>query len=202
MSTKLLESLRPTPVVKELRALTSEDFGSQYAGVAFLMVRIEDDAGALLQGLDAGAVAAATAEPLAFTTVIHSAVTRVASQTGAAYLEAHRIRLVRGNYYVVPLRKLSDAEAFSGRISVGRAHNKDVVLRDSSVSKFHGWFEVDGSGQYFYADAGSKNGSLRNGNSLAPKQLSRLDVGDELRLGSIEARFWLPGTLWDVIRRP
>ena len=29
VSTKLLESLRPTPVVKELRALTSEDFGSQ-----------------------------------------------------------------------------------------------------------------------------------------------------------------------------
>ena len=199
---KLLESLRPPPIVKELSSLSREEFGSQYAGVAFLMVRVEDGAGALLQGLDAGTAAAAAAEPLAFTTVIHSAAMRGTVQTGAAYLEAHRIRLVRGNYYVVPLRKQSEDGAFSGRISLGRVRNKDVVLRDGSVSKFHGWFEVDEAGQYFYADSGSKNGSLLNGDAMAPKKLGQLEVGDELRFGSIEALFWLPGTLWDVIRRP
>ena len=67
-------------------------------------------------------------------------------------------------YFAVPVRKRDDSDAlFMGRISIGRARNKDIVLRHSSVSKFHAWFEADDSENLHLCDAGSTNLTHVNG---------------------------------------
>ena len=111
-------------------------------------------------------------------------------------------RLRDSRYFVVPLRKRAEVDALSmDRISVGRARNKDIVLRDPSVSKFHGWFEVDEDRVYHYADAGSKNGSTANGRRLEARQPAVLNPGDTLVMGSIEALLAPPELLWKALNK-
>jgi hypothetical protein len=110
-------------------------------------------------------------------------------------------RLEVGSHFVVPLRKRPGAEAaYAERISVGRARNKDVVLRHTSVSKFHGWFEVDEAGSFHFTDAGSSNGTRNNGVTLVPRERTQLEPGDIIRFGSVEAALWTSRMLWDAVR--
>src|SRR5256885_3825594 len=107
------------------------------------------------------------------------------SELNAAALVA---QLEQASHFAVPLRKRSNADtAYMERISIGRALNKDIVLRHASVSKFHGWFEVDEMGGLHVADAGSKNSTRVNGKQLAPRELTRVGPGGAIRFGSVQA---------------
>ncbi len=56
-----------------------------------------------------------------------------------------------------PLAKKPGA-SFADRITIGRTPNNDVVIDDSSVSRFHAYVRRAGDA-WSVADAGSKNGS-------------------------------------------
>jgi hypothetical protein len=103
-----------------------------------------------------------------------------------------------GRRFVVPMRKRITAEAlYPNRVSLGRAPNRDIVLRDATVSKFHAWFEVDDSGTFFVCDAEAKNVTRVNGRPILGRQAIR--PGDTLRFGRIDATLASPRALWRVL---
>src|SRR4029079_9837898 len=109
-------------------------------------------------------------------------------------------RIVRKPHFVAPLRRRAAAgRAFDEHISVGPAHNSDIVLRHASVSKFHAWFECDDSGEFYVGDAKSKNGTKVNGSRITGQDLTRLVSGDEIRFGKVPSVMIVPELLWDAI---
>jgi pSer/pThr/pTyr-binding forkhead associated (FHA) protein len=99
------------------------------------------------------------------------------------------------------LRKRADVDtAFVDRISVGRARNKDIVLRHGSISKFHGWFQVDEANTVYFADAGSKNGTRVDGTLVAPRAPMELRAGSRITLGRIELSYCPTELLWRSLR--
>ena len=85
-----------------------------------------------------------------------------------------------------------------GRVSVGRAHNKDIVLRHSSVSKFHAWFEVEPECMYV-SDAGSTNLTRVNDETIEPRTRVVVAPGDAVRFGALETVLCSPETLWSYL---
>jgi hypothetical protein len=75
-----------------------------------------------------------------------------------------RTQLAMSPHYIVRLRKraVEGGGAYADRVSVGRAVSADLVLRHPSVSKFHGYFSLEGQ-VWQLSDAASKNGSHLNG---------------------------------------
>ena len=70
-------------------------------------------------------------------------------------------------------------------ISIGRASDNDLIVDDPLVSRHHCQLKLQ-HGAYSFADLGSRNGSLVNGqvaNEVA------LGPGDRIRFGSTEIEF-------------
>jgi hypothetical protein len=186
-------------------------FLAVYGDTLLLIVRALEGHPDLAYGLEAtsvrgsgGAPVRAVASSMEFHTAIHSSSTALPIELterdrgDAARLEAW---LGGGTHFALPLRKRSGADAaFRERISVGRARNKDVVLRHPSVSKFHGWFEVDEFGAFQLFDAGSTNGTQINGKPVNARVRSPLASGDLIRFGSIETMIVSPRTVWSALR--
>lgn len=93
-----------------------------------------------------------------------------------------------GEPLAVLLEKTKD-NAFVRRVTVGRTSNNDVVLDDSSVSRFHAWFEREDFGEWFIADAGSRNGTWVQSRKLTPRTPSKLFTGHRIRIGVVELTF-------------
>lgn len=68
---------------------------------------------------------------------------------------------------ILPLRK-AEGHPFPERISLGRATNCDVVIRDPSVSKLHGHFRDIGPDRACFTDSKSANGTRVDGVSIKP----------------------------------
>jgi hypothetical protein len=108
--------------------------------------------------------------------------------------------LEQGLCFCVVLRKRRDADAaFPHRISIGRAPNTDIVLRDPSISKFHGWFEADDEGTFYLADADSTNSTRVNGEVIAARERVPVAPGDMVRFGSVDALVCAPRALWTAL---
>ena len=118
----------------------------------------------------------------------------------AVRIDRLRWQLRNDRYFVMPLRKRTDDPTFLDRVSVGRATNKDVVLRHPSVSKFHAWFEMDDHGSLYVADSDSTNGTMLGAKKLAPRELTRVNSGDHVRFGSVDCIACLPIEFWRAIR--
>jgi hypothetical protein len=89
---------------------------------------------------------------------------------------------------------------FQDRISVGRARNSDVVVRDSSVSKLHAHFRQEGAGVTL-TDIGSHNGTKVDGTRLVPHQPYPIRVGAILTIGAVTVRVIDARTAYDALRR-
>jgi hypothetical protein len=108
--------------------------------------------------------------------------------------------LEREACFAVPLRKRVGNDAtFSDRISVGRAQNKDIVMRHPSISKFHAWFEMDESQTLFVSDGGSTNQTFLNGVPLQPRAAVAVEGGDSIRFGFVECVLCAPETFWECV---
>jgi len=98
--------------------------------------------------------------------------------------------------FAVPIAKSSGV--FSERIAVGRAPNKDIVLRSKHISKSHAWFEWNAAGMLCLADAGSRNGTTVAGTSLEPRVPRAVRDGEDIRLGRLETTVCSGQLFWHL----
>lgn len=90
------------------------------------------------------------------------------------------------NVEKVPGRK----NAFSMGVTVGRVETNDIQLDDSSVSRFHAFFQLDARlAAWFLSDADSKNGTYVDGIRLTKNEKVRLRDGAALRFGDTAMKF-------------
>jgi hypothetical protein len=206
----LTEAIAPAELVEAALGKDVGGFLTLYGDTLVLMVKVPLGDAELSLGLGATAVRAGhgtpvkpMAEPIEFHTVMHAgpANLRRAAPGSKEDPKALTNLLAEGEHFAVPLRKRGDADAlFMERISVGRARNKDVVLRHRSISKFHAWFEVDELGKFHVTDAGSKNLTRVNGETLAPRVRTPVEAGSTVRFGAVDCIVSSPRALWTALR--
>ncbi len=88
---------------------------------------------------------------------------------------------------VIPLVK-APANPYSDRISVGRARNCDVVLRNPSVSKLHAHIRREPNGSWVLIDVNSHNGTSIDGVRVLPSQPVVLRIGEQVTFGGMVVR--------------
>ena len=71
---------------------------------------------------------------------------------------------------------------------IGRGRSADVVIAEASISRAHAAIGYDGEG-FFMQDLGSTNGTRVNGTR---ETRARVAGGDELQLGRLRLRLFLP----------
>jgi hypothetical protein len=198
-----VDNLLRCPVVQRARELTRNAFLAQI-GVPILLVQVDSPVGELATTLMS---TAAGAKPVPAASIGFR--TRSPSPDSPLSLSLHdrspvdadqlQLRILGAPHVAVPLRKRHGAgKDFSERISVGRATNNDIVLRNERVSKFHAWFACDEDHLFYVADAGSRNGTLLNGLALdaAP---THVDAGDVIRFGAVQAVLCSAEVFWDTV---
>src|SRR5256885_9337292 len=89
---------------------------------------------------------------------------------------------------------------YPDRISVGRARNCDVVMRDPSVSKLHAHFRVGADTKVELVDIDSQNGTRVNGRPLPPHQPQLMANEDMILFGSVAAKLVDAATLYDLLK--
>ena len=63
----------------------------------------------------------------------------------------------------------------SGGLTIGRALENDMVIRDSAASRRHARI-VSSDGRWFVEDLGSTNGTQVNGESITRRELAQGDM--------------------------
>jgi len=198
------DQLVPTEISAAVRAGDLRHFLTLYGDTLILLVRLRPEDPDLANGLWSTVTRGADkppggSAPLEFHTVIQPS-RRIRPPDAAAPKRLASL-LESAMHFAVPLRKRANADtAFEKRISVGRTLNKDIVLRNGSVSKFHGWFEQGDDGEFSFSDAGSKNSTLLNGVGLAPRKATRVEPGSQLRFGTVDTVIYAPEEVYAALR--
>ncbi len=99
---------------------------------------------------------------------------------------------------VLPIVK-KPSNPFPDRISVGRAQNCDVVIRDASVSKLHAEIRMPKPAECEIADLKSANGTRLNGKPIAGLPSIRVRSGDKLDFGAVTLQLVEAKRLWDLL---
>jgi hypothetical protein len=97
---------------------------------------------------------------------------------------------------ILPLRKAPDSP-FPDRVSLGRAPNCDLVVRDSSVSKLHGHFRDITINAAVFTDAKSANGTTLDGVKLEPGIATPIGEFSVIEFGRVRLRLLSPGAVYD-----
>lgn len=105
----------------------------------------------------------------------------------------------RKNVALAPIQKRGDDGA-KDAISVGRERERDVAVRDRSVSKLHAQFRRDG-GVITLTDLGSHNGTKLDGVALAPHQPAVVKTGAAITFGSVATRVIDVAAAYALLRR-
>jgi len=105
--------------------------------------------------------------------------------------------LMASRYRVVTVRKVKQSP-FADRITLGRAANNDLIVKDGSISKLHACFRVGADGVSM-TDLGSKNGTMHGERVLRENETVALKPGDALRLGSVSAVFQDSAGFYDFL---
>jgi hypothetical protein len=100
---------------------------------------------------------------------------------------------------VLPIAK-SPGNPYPDRISVGRARNCDIVIRNPSVSKLHAHLRVESDGSYTITDLGSHNGTQVDGRKLVAHTPEPLRPNSTVTLGAVQARVLFNADLHAVLR--
>jgi hypothetical protein len=192
-------SLAPADLAQDVTTLDLLTFVGRYGDAPFLLVRLSAGDTELELGLTAAASSSRrpkVAKPLPFRTK-HQSAPPASDRDWRASLEQ---LLEKHAHFVVPLRKREGSDTvLMGHISVGRAHNKDIVLRHSTISKFHAWFEMEPPDDVYVTDAGSTNLSRLNGQPLEPRVRTAVGPGDVVRFGAVEAAVCSAEALWSCM---
>ena len=78
------------------------------------------------------------------------------------------------------------AGTLKGRVLIGRWTDNTVVVDDRAVSRIHAWIGMQ-DGRYYIADAGSRSGTIVNGEALRERHV--LVDGDQIRIGPAVLRY-------------
>jgi hypothetical protein len=202
-----LPHLAPRELLEDASVLDLLGFLTRHGDAPLLLVRVPQGDTEFELGLHPSEATSGTGKskvsgPFPFQTglVDPHAAARRAMKTPGQDAASLRHLLDQHSYCAVPVCKREETDAlFMGRISVGRARNKDIVLRHSSVSKFHAWIEANESETLHVADAGSTNLTQVNGRPLEPRIRTELHAGDSIRFGAIETVLCTPETLWNCL---
>jgi hypothetical protein len=89
---------------------------------------------------------------------------------------------------------------YADRISIGRARNCDVVVRDKSISKLHAHFLVRADGSLGLVDLDSQNGTTLNNRRLSPNTPVPVGSGDSIAFGNVTGRLMDARLLYDTLR--
>jgi hypothetical protein len=206
--TSIPKQLCPEDILSMALTQPLAEFVGAFAETQFLLVKLDDPTGELEAGLAAlqnnqPSRAQPNLNVLAFHTVVadlsETGRTPANDDAGVSVSELRR-RLSQARHFAITVEKRVHDGSYVDRISVGRARNKDIVLRHPSVSKFHAWFERDSHGNFCLADAGSKNGTRSNAHDVQARELIPIRTGDVLRFGSVEAMVCSADTLWRSVR--
>jgi len=204
----LRHKLGPEQIVAEASG-SEDDFLARYGDTQLVLVKLQPgfenvEAGLSSTQREEGQRVQPSVRVMSFETEVltQEQVLELELGDGSTQSRIDRLRWLLRNdrYFVMPLRKRTVDATFMDRVSLGRAVNKDVVLRHPNVSKFHAWFEMDEQAVLYLADADSRNGSWLNGKRLTARELTRVASGDHLRFGSIECIACDPRELWQVLR--
>jgi hypothetical protein len=98
---------------------------------------------------------------------------------------------------VYPLAKKPGA-SFPDRITIGRTSNNDIVITDHSVSRLHAYVKQDDT-RWVVADAGSKNGSWLDSETLVARKERPLRSKALLRLGDVDLTFYAASDLYALL---
>jgi hypothetical protein len=125
---------------------------------------------------------------------------RVAFDTGVVMPNAHTTSSPPGlqGAQIFPIVK-APRNPFPERISVGRALNCDIVLREASVSKLHAHFQKVMADEALVTDVKSANGTRVNGKRIGAGMAIRVVSGDLLQLGGVVVQFVSSKALYDVL---
>jgi len=205
--TAALRNMAPDELTEAATSHDVTSFLTLYGETLFLLVCLRPADVELAAGLGTTAVRAEAGAPvkpvigsMSFRTEMQAAPAGLMSSRGKGRQPELVELLEKDRHFGVALRKRRSAEAlYPDRISVGRAPNKDIVLRHQSVSKSHAWFETDSEGNFYVADAGSKNLTRINGYAVVAHDPTPVAPGDLLCFGSIEAFLCSPRALWDTL---
>jgi hypothetical protein len=210
MESRAAQNLLPRAVVDQVRSSSRNVFLASI-DTPVLLVRVEGPDAEIALGLTESSTAGGTRllPTLGFETIVgeipDSSRGMASARSSKAVFGGSQVGalLLKSPYFVAPLKKRAIAgKPFADRISVGRARNNDIVLRDASISKFHAWFECDDDDAYYLGDARSKNTTSVNGALVAGPELLRLKPGDEIRFGNVETVLCPPELLWDALMAP
>jgi hypothetical protein len=89
---------------------------------------------------------------------------------------------------------------YPDRISVGRARNCDIVMRDPSVSKLHAHLKLGDAGRLDLIDLGSANGTRVNGRVVEANTPEWVAPGDVILFGTVHARLVDADALFDLLQ--
>ena len=105
------------------------------------------------------------------------------------------------SHFAAAVRKRSRGDVHEhGRVTIGRAHDCDIVLSSQTVSKLHAWVEGGDNGTHWVTDKGSRNGTRINGQRIAVDQPAALDAGDRIEFGLVRAVFCPINIFWRALR--
>jgi hypothetical protein len=206
------DSIAPADLVQSVLRLSEAAFNRQHGDVPYLAIRLTGDAEGIAAALETSfsGVETQLARPIGAMGFHTEMASRQElnelrrSARSRAHNEDQTLARAFANapHYLVPLKKREGVDAaFMDRISVGRAPNKDIVLRHSSISKSHAWFQFDELSTCYVADAGSKNGTRVNGSLLGPREPTQIESGDLVTFGSLEAILCDSQALWRTFHR-
>lgn len=201
MKETAVENLWPREIAARARSATEAVFVREMDGW-ILLVRVDDPAGETAQVLQRGALGERTplTPSIGFRTTIRMAdepLVRRPVPFGPKQLEQ---RLVASPFVSIPIHKRAGSgKDFIERVSVGRAPNNDIVIRDDSVSKVHAWFARGEEGNMYIADAGSRNKTLVNGVAIPLQSPEETNSGDAIRFGVVEALLCSATVYWHAV---
>ena len=196
-----LENLWPREIAARARAVSEATFVQEMDGW-ILLVRVDDAAGETAQVLQRGALGERSplVPSIGFRTTMRvgdEPAIRASVPFGARQLE---LRLAVSPYVAVPLHKRAGSgKDYIERVSVGRATNNDIVIRDDSVSKVHAWFARGEEGNIYIADAGSRNKTMVNGVTIPLQSPEETNSGDAIRFGAVEALLCSATVYWQAV---
>jgi hypothetical protein len=197
-----LDHLLPAPLVKELITSSSSELAKEYRYTLLLLIELSGPDSELHEPLER----LARAKPRRRARAPHDPVTTLqvpvfSNREGGHDADRTELlaQLESKMWFVLPLLKRS-SQGEADRITVGRADDNDVVLQESSVSKYHAHFETHEDGSLALTDLRSKNGTRVNGLSLVAGAGRWVQPMDHLQFGKVPTFTCIPSVLRSVLR--